>query len=273
MFTVGAVHEPTGLEQLPTTPPELAPLLLLVPLEELVPEALLPPELVAPALPLPLPLPVLLEPVAPDPLPPALVEPPLVLPDAVDPEPPPELFVWPASVPPQLGGPSAVPQPAQTETIAKTGAARQRRAGAAGRTAALLLAICMTCAFAGCPGRGDVTPSRAGQKTFAGPAGPGRGTGKARRQPEAVTVHQDVRRADVRGGHHRDRRLPDLELVGRHALQRASTHPSQSHESEEIQHANPSAEHLVLEKPGNNWNRIQVGDGVCKDGFDEDLFV
>src|SRR5579864_367682 len=135
------MHEPTGLEQLPTTPPELAPLLLLVPLEELVAEPLLlppelvpelllpvPPELVVPEL----PLPVLLEPVAPDPLPPPLVEPPPLLPDAVDPEPPPELLVWPAS--PQLGTSAGVPQPAQTARIAKAGAMRQPRAGAAGRT-------------------------------------------------------------------------------------------------------------------------------------------
>jgi hypothetical protein len=138
------VHEPTALEQLPTTPPELAPLLLLVPLEELVPEALLLPELVMPELPLlpvlvvpELPLPVLLEPVAPEPLPPPLVESPLVLPDAVDAGPPPELLVWPASMPSQLGAPAGVPQPAQTARIAKTGAVRQRRAGTAGRTVAL----------------------------------------------------------------------------------------------------------------------------------------
>ena len=139
-FTVGAMHEPTVLEQLPTTPPELEPLLLLVPLEELVPEPLLLPELVAPELLLELVVPELLlpeplEPVAPDPLP---LEPPLVLPDAVDPEPPPELFVWPASSPPPKPGvPDVVPQPAQTARIAKTGAVRQPRAGTAGRIFAL----------------------------------------------------------------------------------------------------------------------------------------
>jgi hypothetical protein len=83
------VHEPTGLEQLPVTPPEPESLPLLVPLEELAPEELLLPELEVPEL----LLPVLLEPVAPDPLPPPLVDPLLVPLDVVDGEPPPELLV------------------------------------------------------------------------------------------------------------------------------------------------------------------------------------
>ena len=155
IFTVGAVHEPTGLEQLPMAPPELEPLASLAPPEELAAE----PELVAPELPLLLPLPPL-DPDVPDPLPLALVllelpelvapEPPLpallepapfeppLLPDAVDPEPPPEPFEVPASVsPPQLGVDAGDPQPAQTARIAKTGAARRARAGPAWRAFAL----------------------------------------------------------------------------------------------------------------------------------------